>query len=949
MTTARPGTLLRHIQKLATGPRVQQRTDRQLLDDFAAHRDESAFAALVARHGPMVLRVCRRVLGHEQDAEDAFQATFLVLARNTASIRKRGALADWLHGVAYRTAMKAKRGAARRRNHEARRRALTPEAVPSPRWDEVQAVLDEEIRALPEPFRAAFTLCVLEGKSGPQAAAELGCKEGTVSSRLTRARERLRQQLARRGIQLSALLAGLSVAESAGRAALPATLAQATVGFGLLVAAGEPAAGVIPPHIAALAAGVTRAMFLTKAKIATAVLFALGFIVAGASALTRQALSTPLEEAKPQADAKRPAEGKSQTAGEKDGLVDVRGRVLDPEGRPVSGAKLLVVCASTKKVPEKVWATSATDGGFHFTIAPGVLDDAWSRKPWEYTYVVAAAKHYGFGVAPLGKPGAADLTLRLVQDDVPIRGRVLDLQGKPVAGATVRIDDHLYVHSKGDLRSWLEALKAGKQNPNNLEENDFTALSSQALARLFPAVMTGADGRFQIKGIGRERIATLRVEGPTIATQVVMAMTRVAERIQVTEPAGPGVTYHGATFDLLAIPTKPVVGVVRDKDTGRPLAGVTVRSHRVAGAFDLNGLVRTATDREGRYRLVGLPKGPGNALIAEAYGHMPQAGDLPYLAAIREVGDTPGLEPVTADVALKRGVWVKGRVIDKATGKPVRGGFDYFCFPDNPGATELPLLGRIPADWTQKDGSFRIVALPGRGLVAVRADRDEYRMGVGADRIKGPREGVILETYPYRLYPGNFHQIVEVSPRPGDESIACDVVLDPGRTLKGTVLGPDGKPLAGARVAGLRPLGYWEAQPLKEAEFTLRGLSPGERRRLQMVHEGKKLAGWLEVRGDEKGPVHVRLEPWGSVTGRLVTPDGVPMTNVSIGLGSLPSVQAGKDGKFRIEGLAPGLKYNLRVTKESYLLESSGKGIENLTTRPGETKDLGDVEVKPME
>jgi RNA polymerase sigma factor (sigma-70 family) len=120
MATAQLEAILRHIRKLAAGRCLPQLTDRQLLDDFCAHRDETAFAAMVGRHGPMVLRVCRRVLNHEQDAEDAFQATFLVLARNTRSIRKRNALSQWLHGVAYRTAMKAKRSAARRRNHEAK-------------------------------------------------------------------------------------------------------------------------------------------------------------------------------------------------------------------------------------------------------------------------------------------------------------------------------------------------------------------------------------------------------------------------------------------------------------------------------------------------------------------------------------------------------------------------------------------------------------------------------------------------------------------------------------------------------------------------------------------------------------------------------------------------------------------------------------------------------------
>src|SRR5216683_347819 len=144
MPSAQLATLLRHLHKLAAGRGPNLWTDRQLLDNFAVRRDESAFAALVARHGPMVLRVCRRVLNHEQDAEDAFQATFLVLARNTGSIRKREALAEWLHGVAYRTAMKAKRSAARRRNHEARLRVLPLKVVPSPTWDDVQAVLDDE-------------------------------------------------------------------------------------------------------------------------------------------------------------------------------------------------------------------------------------------------------------------------------------------------------------------------------------------------------------------------------------------------------------------------------------------------------------------------------------------------------------------------------------------------------------------------------------------------------------------------------------------------------------------------------------------------------------------------------------------------------------------------------------------------------------------------------------
>src|SRR5579883_2700033 len=169
MATTELGTLLRHIEQLTAGHGVRQWTDRQLLDDFTARRDEAAFAALVSRHGPMVLRVCRRVLHHEQDAEDAFQAAFLVLAQNARSIRRCEALAAWLHGVAYRTAMKLRRTAARRRNHEARFKELAPQVVPGPRWNDVQAVLDEEVQRLPPPLREIFVLRVLEGRSGPEA------------------------------------------------------------------------------------------------------------------------------------------------------------------------------------------------------------------------------------------------------------------------------------------------------------------------------------------------------------------------------------------------------------------------------------------------------------------------------------------------------------------------------------------------------------------------------------------------------------------------------------------------------------------------------------------------------------------------------------------------------------------------------------------------------------
>src|SRR5579884_1270084 len=202
---------IRQLRHKLASQHLNEDSDESLLHAFAARREDSAFAVLVRRHGPMVLHVCRRVLGHEQDAEDAFQATFLVLARSAASLRKKSSLASFLHGTAYRLAMSAKRTAARRRKYESSLGALTqPRSPVEPAeelsWREVRALLDEEIARLPEKYRSVFVLCILENLSRAEAAQRLGLTERTELSRLFKARKRLGQRLARRGVELTAVL-----------------------------------------------------------------------------------------------------------------------------------------------------------------------------------------------------------------------------------------------------------------------------------------------------------------------------------------------------------------------------------------------------------------------------------------------------------------------------------------------------------------------------------------------------------------------------------------------------------------------------------------------------------------------------------------------------------------------------------------------------------------------
>jgi RNA polymerase sigma factor (sigma-70 family) len=268
MADATLSSVLRHVRRLSGAAGDAGPPDGELLHSFLCRQDADAFAALVRRHGPMVLHLCRRVLHHHQDAEDAFQATFLVLARKAASVRNRPGLAGWLHGAAYRTALALKRSAARRRAHEGRARPLVGTSpLTELAWREVEAILEEEIQRLPEKYRTAFALCCLEGLGRADVARRLGIAEGTLSSRLDHARKQLQRRLARRGVSLSAALAALALTQPAG-AALPPALLAATARAAIT--------GAVPANLWGVIEGVLRTTAVARLKILTALALTLG-------------------------------------------------------------------------------------------------------------------------------------------------------------------------------------------------------------------------------------------------------------------------------------------------------------------------------------------------------------------------------------------------------------------------------------------------------------------------------------------------------------------------------------------------------------------------------------------------------------------------------------------------------------------------------------------------
>jgi RNA polymerase sigma factor (sigma-70 family) len=280
------GDVLRRLGRWAGLQGDLSQPDAQLLERFVRRRDEPAFAALVVRHGPMVLSVCRRLLRDTQEAEDAFQATFLVLARKAGGLRWHPPLGPWLYGVAYRVATRQRGRACRRQAREQAGADLDalPAAAPAPA-DDVAAV-HEEVRRLPERYRAPVVLCYLQGKTNEEAAGELGCPVGTVKGRLARARDLLRSRLARRGL---AALAGVLAAAPAAEAA--PGLFDATVQAAARFAAGDAAAGgFASAQAVALSKGVLRTMTLVKLKLA-AVLMLAAVVATGTGLLAYRALA----------------------------------------------------------------------------------------------------------------------------------------------------------------------------------------------------------------------------------------------------------------------------------------------------------------------------------------------------------------------------------------------------------------------------------------------------------------------------------------------------------------------------------------------------------------------------------------------------------------------------------------------------------------------------------
>jgi RNA polymerase sigma factor (sigma-70 family) len=281
MRERRLSTVVRHIRDVLARQSVGAVVDAELLRRYVRQQDQAAFEAIVQRHGRMVLGVCRRVLANEHDAEDAFQATFLILIRKAKALRHPEKLGNWLYGVAYHAAIQARDAAIKRRAKEANV-TVSAQHANSP-WLELLPVLDKELERLPEKYRLPLVLCDLEGRTRKEVASELGCPEGTVASRLARARATLARRLTRHGVTLTgatlAVLLADSLASACGR---PSLVSPSSVFW----------TGQLSPQVIRLAEGVMKTMLLKRLVQATVVLLIMAVLSVGGSVMLAPSLAS---------------------------------------------------------------------------------------------------------------------------------------------------------------------------------------------------------------------------------------------------------------------------------------------------------------------------------------------------------------------------------------------------------------------------------------------------------------------------------------------------------------------------------------------------------------------------------------------------------------------------------------------------------------------------------
>ena len=896
-------------------------TDGQLLDRYAS-RDgecaEMAFTALVERHGPMVLGVCRRLLSDSHLAEDAFQATFLVLARRAKSVRNRDSLGGWLHRVAHRIALRL-RGSVERRNIRERPCAgeVAMKRSDKVEREELRSVIDEEIDRLGDAQRLPVVLCCLEGISHEEASQRLHWPLGTIKSRLARGRRRLQERLIRRGFAPTTAIAaagtGLLVGVEAA-AAVPPALIEATAKAAAALAAGGALNGVVPAALAVLVREESSAMIATNLKLAIAATLTagisaamIGFVIAAAPG--RKPDAGPLaagvagngDEPKVQAEAPRLA-----------AKLSASGTVVDSNGKPISGARVILrewsefrIRGMPQKQIEKIikgaeindiLMESKTDeaGRFRFQDVPApafpAIDEAGkSVYPWD---IVALARGEGAAWMQLTPEHQRNpITLKLGPEGI-LRGRCVEPGGKPVVGAKIKVVG-------------ISPLGKPDVYGNSPENNLILAWSTFPLG-----ATTDRDGRFTVLGLPREKLASLAVIESRHEMVNAFAATTDLPQVDFVLPTTPAtrMPVYTGEFTLTAKVADHVLTgqVIREAD-GKPAARAQI-IHR--------GAVINA-DENGRFQIEGLVAGK---VELHASANRSDTGAAPVAAQI-EIPETPTETQHT--LILPRGLVVTGRVLDGTTGAGVEKALVDFAPKPEPGQTR-PLFGFSKE--TGRDGRFQLIVPPGRGTLVLRTIPLAFPQ-------------------PERQYTGQAEDPKysrEVEGRGGQTLEVAEFKLSRGREVVLHVVDPDGRPLANAQIDIRDHNRLFNTTPGHSdaaGHYTVGGLAPDQSMVVDIIDAKQSFGATMEIpdaaaAGAKAKALEVRLLPLRSLSGRVLDEDGKPISGAVVRLyrNVMYPGQAGRsfgvpvetqneikeDGTYKFDHLIVGGTYNTQVEVTGY-------------------------------
>jgi RNA polymerase sigma factor (sigma-70 family) len=893
--------VLRHLRGFVT----EQSPDRQLLECFAVRREEAAFETLVKRHGPLVLGVCRRVLHNGPDAEDAFQATFLALARQAESAGRCGSVGGWLYRVAYRTAVKSRARAASRRLQELQGEPpVSEDPLAAVTGRELLTTLDEELQRLPEIYQVPLVLCYLEGKTADEAARQLDWAVRTLKRRLRQARERLRIRLTRRGLSLSAALLTAGVVQEA-TAAVPVSLAASTV---------RAALGALT--LSACSSLRTAALILGGCV-----------LMLGTVALVRP---EPRRVQTPQGEAKAPSTPAEQ--------MTVSGQVMGTDGKPAGGASIVLVGRARRQYRTGDLLAdrsellgegqSDAEGRFRFKA------HRTSSARFLEVYAIATAKGHAIGwqrIAPDAEEPHA--VFKLLPEQL-LRGRLVDLQGQPAAGIRVslsRLGNVVNGEYDGISLSMVPGLKGFWPKP----------------------VTTDAKGYFEIGGCNRSQGVSFSTEGerfgggsfgfrpvgePRKESTVLGLDSGGFVHVQKTGPDEKGQP-EVPTFTLT--PNQVLEGKVVYADTGKPAAGALVQG------------VRTNVD--GRFQ---MPLGRTGAVTLEV---VPAEGE-PYLPIFHRVEWPKGAVKHQVEIRLPRGVLVSGKVTEAASGKPVAGACVQF-WPrnvDDPARPRNLLTGWMRRELTRDDGTFQIALPSGTGHLMVQGPTPEYiRQEIGSEVLNFGRPGGS------RNYPDAAMKI-EVPASGEIKDVA--ITLRRGVTVRGKLLGPGGEPVALAimlhRSYVSHDMGWHFATQARGGVFEVHGLDPEGTLAVYFLDAQNQCGAVVRLSGKDAGKeLTVRLAPCGKATARYVDGKGKPLagfqpspeivvTPTSGGLladrGSLVNLdrhnywdrlKTDANGRITFPALIPGATYQVeRFEKNNYWVLH-----KEFTVESGKTVDLGEV------